>query len=161
QVLVWFDPISASDSFAEGQLPIFVYEHGAGRTVYGFPRLGGRVKAALFHDGLPVSDPDIPQPDVLPSEIDALRDALASALPTLAVAPVRASTTCLFTNTPDSRFVLGRHPAHPHVLLCSPCSGHGFKFAPVIGEINANLVTADASPFDLSAFKVTRFAGGP
>jgi len=161
QVLVWFDPPSAPDLFDGTRFPIFVYEYRTGHTAYGFPRVPGGVKAAVFHGGEMVPNPDVVQPAVTAAEIEVVRDALISAFPGLAAATVRASASCLFTNAPDSRFVVGRHPAYSHVLLCSPCSGHGFKFAPAIGEINADLLTRGASSFDLSPFEVTRFMSGP
>ncbi|PYQ42041.1 MAG: N-methyl-L-tryptophan oxidase, partial [Acidobacteria bacterium] len=49
------------------------------------------------------------------------------------------------------------HPEHEQVLIVSPCSGHGFKFSPVIGEIVADLVTRGASRFDLTPFSLERF----
>jgi sarcosine oxidase len=161
QVLVWFDPPGNPDRFDAEQFPIFVYEYSVGQTAYGFPRVAGRVKAAVFHGGPLVADPDVVQPDATSEETQTVRDALASAFPTLATAPVRSTATCLFTNAPDSRFVIGAHPAHPRVVLCSACSGHGFKFAPAVGEVIADLVTTGASAMDLSPFEVTRFLGGP
>jgi sarcosine oxidase len=161
QVLVWFDPPASPDQFDAARFPIFVYEYRTGHTAYGFPRLEQGVKAAVFHGGEMVPNPDAIQAPVTGAEIQVVRDALASAFPALGTAPVRATMTCLFTNAPDSRFVIGRHPAHSQVLLCSSCSGHGFKFAPAIGEINADLLTRGASQFDLTPFEVTRFMGGP
>ena len=67
---------------------------------------------------------------------------------------------CMYTNTPDGHFILGRHPAWPQVVIASPCSGHGFKFAPVIGEMAAMLLDDRRPPFDLSLFKPERFAAG-
>jgi sarcosine oxidase len=161
QVLVWFEPSAAPDLFDVRRFPIFVYEYRVGQTAYGFPRVDGRVKAAVFHGGPVVSDPDVLQPAGTSLEIQAVRDALSSTFPTLATAPVHATAPCFFTNAPDSRFVIGPHPAHPQVLICSACSGHGFKFAPAIGEIMADLATTGASPIDLSPFEVTRFLHGP
>ena len=60
---------------------------------------------------------------------------------------------CLYTNTPDEHFWIDRHPAHPQVLIVSPCSGHGFKFASVIGEIVADSLIEGRSRFDLSLFR--------
>ena len=161
QVLVWFDPPKSPDLFDDAAFPIFIYEHRIGQTTYGFPRLSLGVKAAVFHGGPSVPDPETVQAAVTAEEIEAVRAVLAPTFPALATAPVRASRTCLFTNAPDSRFVLGLHPAHANVVVCSPCSGHGFKFASVIGEINADLLTKGTSAFDLSPFSVTRFMGGP
>ncbi len=56
-----------------------------------------------------------------------------------------ALRACMFTNTPDEHFILDSHPQHPQVVLASPCSGHGYKFCSVIGEILADLATGDTS----------------
>jgi len=66
---------------------------------------------------------------------------------------VLASVVCLYTNTPDEHFWIDRHPEHSNVLVVSPCSGHGFKFAPVIGEIVADLVEGRKTGFDLGLFR--------
>jgi sarcosine oxidase len=161
QVLVWFDPPSVPDLYDASRFPVFVYEYRPGQTAYGFPRLDTGVKAAVFHGGPTVPDPNATQPPVTADEVQAVRAALSSAFPAFVAAPVRASVTCLFTNAPDTRFVLGHHPTYPQVLLCSPCSGHGFKFAPAVGDINADLVTTGSSSLDLSLFEVTRFMSGP
>ena len=164
QVLVWFDPSippAAPDLFDPKCFPIFVYEYRGGQTAYGFPRIEGRVKAAVFHGGPTVADPDVIQPEATDREIQSVREALAPTFPALSSAPVRATAPCFFTNSPDSRFIIGPHPAAPQVLICSPCSGHGFKFAPAIGDIVADLVTTGTSQTDLSPFEVTRFLHGP
>ena len=56
-----------------------------------------------------------------------------------------ALRACMFTNTPDEHFILDHHPDLPQVVLASPCSGHGYKFCPVVGEILADLATGDGS----------------
>jgi sarcosine oxidase len=50
-----------------------------------------------------------------------------------------ALRACMFTNTPDEHFIVDRHPDHEQVVLASPCSGHGYKFCSVMGEILADL----------------------
>ena len=55
-------------------------------------------------------------------------------------------------------FVIDSLPGHPHVVIASPCSGHGFKFAPVIGEIVADLVTKSAQRHEIGRFSLKRFA---
>ena len=64
-----------------------------------------------------------------------------------------ASVVCLYTNVADGHFWIDRHPDHAKVLVASPCSGHGFKFAPVIGEILADLVQGKRPRFDLGRFR--------
>ena len=66
--------------------------------------------------------------------------------------------TCLYTVTPDFGFVIDRHPQCERVLLVSPCSGHGFKHSPAIGEALAELSTGGAARFDLAPFALKRFA---
>jgi sarcosine oxidase len=59
--------------------------------------------------------------------------------------------------TPDHDFIIDRLPDAPNVIVASPCSGHGFKFAPVVGEILAQLVTEGETPHDISRFRLARF----
>ena len=69
----------------------------------------------------------------------------------------RRAVTCLYTNTPDSDFVIDRHPRHPQVVIASPCSGHGFKFASAVGEALADLTDGVAPRTDLAPFRIARF----
>ncbi len=59
--------------------------------------------------------------------------------------------------TPDGDFLIDRLPGQPNVIVASPCSGHGFKFAPVIGEILADLATTGATRHDIARFALARF----
>jgi sarcosine oxidase len=70
--------------------------------------------------------------------------------------PLRSTAVCVYTNTPDEHFLLDAHPKHPAVFIASPCSGHGFKFASVIGEIAAARLEDRPVPFDLSLFRGAR-----
>ena len=67
------------------------------------------------------------------------------------------ATTCLYTMTPDGHFLIDQLPGAPNVIAALPCSGHGFKFAPVIGEILADLATAGTTEHDISRFELARF----
>ena len=67
--------------------------------------------------------------------------------------------TCMFTNTADKHFVIDTHPGYPQVCLASPCSGHGFKFASVIGEIMADLAETGVTRHDISLFRLARLLG--
>jgi sarcosine oxidase len=67
------------------------------------------------------------------------------------------ANTCLYAMTPDGHFVIDRLPDAPQILVALACSGHGFKFAPVIGEILADLATKGATSHDISRFRVARF----
>ena len=66
--------------------------------------------------------------------------------------------TCMFTNTPDNHFVIDLHPDYEQVAFASPCSGHGYKFASVIGEIMADLAETGITRHDISLFRLDRLA---
>jgi sarcosine oxidase len=70
--------------------------------------------------------------------------------------PTMNLQTCLFTNTEDNHFVIDLHPEYPQVALASPCSGHGFKFASVVGEIMADLAEKGMTRHDISLFRLDR-----
>ena len=90
--------------------------------------------------------------DVAPNEIETMRRIVRKFLPG-ADGPLRSAVVCMYTNTPDHHFFIDRHPAHPQVLIASPCSGHGFKFSSVIGEILCELLGERRSHFDLRLFR--------
>ena len=94
-----------------------------------------------------------------PTEADEalLRNSLRAYFPE-ADGPTLHLTTCLFTNTPDEHFIIDRLPDCPEILVASPCSGHGFKFASVIGEILADLAVTGTTEHDLSLFRYDRAA---
>jgi len=67
---------------------------------------------------------------------------------------VSESATCLYTNTPDGHFVIDAHPGVPDVIVASACSGHGFKFAPAIGDALADLALGTEPSVDLAPFRL-------
>jgi sarcosine oxidase len=157
-VVHWFEPKVHADWFSAERLPIFIAEYAPGKMFYGFPSRPEGVKIALHHQGEKVDSVDDVQREVARGEIEEMRALIARYMPDLN-GTWRASTVCLYTNTPDEDFIIDAHPTHPQVLLVSPCSGHGFKFSPVIGEIVANLIVDGRSTFDLAPFKLSRFLG--
>jgi sarcosine oxidase len=159
QTLFWFDTPASDARFLESGFPIWAYEFTRGQICYGFPRLPRGVKAAVMHGGEILPSADDARRTTAPAEVEPLRQALRRVLPDLAAAPVLDSAVCLFTNMPDGHFLIDFHPAHPQVLISSPCSGHGFKFASAIGEIHADLITTGRSQFDLSAFRLRSASG--
>ena len=95
---------------------------------------GVGVKAGLHHGGSP-TEPDREEgPDA--EIVDAIASWVRERFPQVDPTPVRAET-CIYTTTPDERFVIERHG---RIVVCSACSGHGFKFAPAVGELVADLV---------------------
>ena len=150
QIQFWFEPINPS-AFHPDRCPIHIWEFEPDRHFYGFPYLGEGVKVAGHHEGETVN-PDFINRDVAPEEVEAMRALVRQFLPG-ADGPLRSAVVCMYTNTPDHHFFIDRHPAHPQVLIASPCSGHGFKFSSAIGEVVANLTTTAGSGFDLSLFR--------
>jgi sarcosine oxidase len=155
QVLCWFEPASSREIFRPEVCPIFIVEYASSRFFYGFPDVGDGVKVAIHHEGQ-TTQPDSIQREVREQDTKAVRDLVTRFLPA-AAGRLLSATVCMYTNTPDAHFIFGRHPQCPLVLIASPCSGHGFKFAPVIGEMAATLLSGGVPPFDLGLFRPDRF----
>ena len=151
QILFWFEPCGDANLFKPERCPIHLWEYAPGRFFYGFPDLGTGVKVARHHQGH-LTNPDNVQRAVAPEEVETMRVIVRRFLPQ-AEGPLRASTVCLYTNTPDGHFFIDSHPEYPQVLVASPCSGHGFKFSSVIGEILSDMIIQGRSRFDLSLFR--------
>ena len=133
QVLCWFEPASDAESFRPDRCPIFIFEYASSRFFYGFPDLGDGVKLAIHHEG-EITQPDLIQRGVGEQDTEKVRGVLERFLPA-AAGRLLSATVCMYTNTPDAHFVFGPHPRCSQVLIASPCSGHGFKFSSVIGEL--------------------------
>lgn len=155
QVQYWFRDLHRPAQFTPAHFPIFIAEHAPNRHWYGFPDVGEGLKVALHHYG-ELTHPDSIDRTVGPHESDAMRDVLREFLPDVHGAPSQ-SAVCMYTTTPDEDFVIGRHPAHPAVIVASPCSGHGFKFASALGEVLADLAMDRSPEFDLALFSPARF----
>jgi sarcosine oxidase len=160
QVVFWLEPGREVAQYDAARFPIYAYEFEPGTICYGFPRLARGVKAAVMHGGELAPAPDKIDRMVRARDEDVLRAAIRPVLPDLSAAPARGGDVCLFTNTPDHDFIIDFHPRHPQVLISSPCSGHGFKFASAIGELQSDLLIDGASRFDLAPFRIRRFLGG-
>ncbi|XP_060114938.1 peroxisomal sarcosine oxidase [Heteronotia binoei] len=131
--------------------------------IYGLPsdEYPGLVKIC-YHHGSPV-EPD--QPDQLDRasavpDRQILQDFVRNYLPGLDPEPA-VEERCLYTNTPDEDFVLDRHPRFNNIIIGAGFSGHGFKFAPVIGEILCKLSLGEETPYNLAPFRISRFLPSP
>jgi sarcosine oxidase len=154
QVLFWYEPAANPGRFAPERFPIFIWEDEPGRFLYGFPDLGDGVKIARHMEG-EATDPGRVRREVSARETEALRLALVRCIPD-AAGRLLQSAVCLYTNTPDQHFVVDLHPEHAQVVIASPCSGHGFKFASALGETLADLATGRKPAFDLEPFRLGR-----
>jgi sarcosine oxidase len=155
QVLGWFEPLQPA-YYSPDRCPVFILE-SEDDACYGFPDFAGTgVKTASHRKGayLPSAD-DLSQDGGAADEAQ-IRRMLALAMPE-ANGPLRAMRTCMYTRTPDEDFVIDRSSADPRIILASPCSGHGFKFASVIGEVLADLALGKTPANDISRFKLERF----
>ena len=160
QTLFWFEPFSGFDLFRPPHFPVYIWQVSQDSEIYGFPWLAlpgepRGVKVAFFYRDL-VIDPNSIRTPVESHEIDEMRDVLRTRIPNLPGKLVHAQR-CLYTETPDHHFIIDRHPEYPNVILASPCSGHGYKFCSVVGEILADLVERDASRHSLDLFSIDRF----
>ena len=155
QAVFWMEPPD-NTKYDPKVFPIWAYEYTPGLICYGFPNLPRGVKASGMHSGEIVADPDSVNRRVSDDEAAALKAAIAPVLPELSRAKVQERDVCLFTNTPDHDFVIDFHPDYPRVVVSSACSGHGFKFSSVVGEIQAGLVIDGRSRFDLAPFAIDR-----
>jgi sarcosine oxidase len=156
QVQFWFEPAARAEYFNVNRCPIYLWEYRPDRFFYGFPDLGEGVKVGRHHEG-EITDPETVRREVAAEEVEGMRALLRRFIPDVD-GPLRATSVCLYTNTPDSHFLIDVHPAHPQVVMASPCSGHGFKFSSVIGEILAGLLTEGRTAFDLNCFRLSRFS---
>jgi len=159
-VLYWFRPTTDVALFEPGRFPVFLIEYEPGKLFYGFPALGNDgVKVARHHTGVSCSPADIRR-EIDPDEIREARSILERHLPTVN-GELLSATTCMYTNTPDGHFIIDRHPEHPNVILASPCSGHGFKFASVIGEVLADLTCDGQTQHPIDMFRLGRLPPRP
>ena len=117
--------------------PSFIHRPDTGIGIYGLETPGEGIKVAQHMVG-PVVDPDTRTFDIDDAKTDAVVRYVEEWLPGLDPTP-HHQVTCLYTTTPDHHFVLRRDGDVVHV---SPCSGHGFKFAPEIGRLAADLALA-------------------
>jgi sarcosine oxidase len=151
----WFRPSLDGGLSGPDRLPVFIMEYARERLLYGLPDTGHGIKIAKHHQGERTTA-DTVRRRVDDHERVEMQALVMQWLPRVA-GPLTESTVCLYTNTPDRNFILDYHPAHRNVIVASPCSGHGFKFASAVGEILADLAVEQTPAFDLSPFRATRF----
>jgi sarcosine oxidase len=161
QFLHWFEAADAS-TMTPDRTPVYVWKFGPDDAdiFYGFPAIdgpGGGVKVATEQYGVKADADDLSY-DVDPDASRTMFDHCVDGRLPLLQATVK-SARCLYTDTPDRKFIIDRHPEHENIVLASPCSGHGFKHSAAIGESLAELTTEGRSTIDLSAFSLARFPG--
>ena len=177
--LFWLEPTRPARDMRLEELPVWIMEvpqisggavpepiwageiahgHGLGgetEAFYGFPLDEVGLKVARHHSGVR-TDPDTV--DREPSARDeAVIRAFTQRYMPAADGPVTRGMVCMYTNTPDLHFVIDRHPQHDAVVFASACSGHGFKFSSVTGEVLADLAIEGRSEHPIEFLSLDRF----
>jgi sarcosine oxidase len=160
QVMYWFDIRAGCQStFAPPGFPIFIWivAKGSEFGFYGFPTLDDKTIKIATEQFTVVTDPDRAQRAVSVEEEQFMyKDYVQGRLPGIS-ARCETATSCLYTVTPDSHFVIDVHPDNDRIIIASPCSGHGFKHSAAIGEALAQQVIDGKSKIDISSFSLRRF----
>ena len=160
QVLGWVNPAEPGQ-FTADRFPVWVLDGNKGQGVhYGFPITpdgsgGEGLKLALHWPGTD-ADADTVERGVLPGDERDIHDALERFLPA-GRGPLLSQRICLYTNTPDGHFIVDRHPEHSRVNIACGFSGHGFKFASVMGEVLADLSMNGKTDWPIGFLGLSRF----
>ena len=156
QVLLWFEPKKDKELFLNKNLPNTGWDLENGLEFYTQPIIESKgFKVAMHHNGKFIS-PDNLLRESNKDDIDIIRGFLEEYIPS-ANGELIDTRVCIYTDTPDYDFILDRHPEDDNIIICSPCSGHGFKFTPAIGEICSNMIVGQNIQYDLSEFSLSRF----
>ena len=163
QVLYWFDIKEDITTYLPENFPIFIFVGTGEDDIYGFPAIDGPqggLKVA-FEEYLIDTTPENVNREISREEIKRVyKKYITKHLPGVSDKCIKA-VSCLYTVTPDSKFVIDTHPEYSQIIIASPCSGHGFKHSAAIGEALSELAVTGESQFDLNAFKIDRFTKNP
>ena len=153
QQVLYFRP-EDSTLFSIGRFPAFIYKgEGDLDAYYGMPEcLGMGVKVAR-HGG-PEVDPSAVDRSIEPAYIEEIREFLRRTVPSLADSPIERSEVCLYTMAEGERFRVGPMRGRSDVIVASPCSGHGFKFSCLIGQVLADLMIDGSTSIDIEPWRI-------
>ena len=154
QEVFHFGPTPADARFDEGTLPVWL--DVTGRFIYGVPGHAHRGFKIADDTAGPEFDPTHGSRDITADGIAAARRFLRMRFPGLADAPFAGGEVCQYEKSPDSHFIIDRHPQAANVWIVGGGSGHGFKMGPALGELVASLVLSDGAPDP--QFGLARFA---
>jgi sarcosine oxidase len=162
QAVGWFRP-AQQETTHYGAFPIFILEATRG-MFYGFPDFEGRGVKAAQHDHGRVVGADEWNPPADDAELEPVRATLTELIPG-AAGPILERDICLYTNTAKAdvglddgnEFIIDRLPQDPRIIVASPCSGHGAKFATAIGAMLADMVL-DSKLMAPRPFRLDRFS---
>jgi sarcosine oxidase len=155
--LLWFEPIAHADRFDLGRFPICIWATRDLGDFYLTPHVEIPGVKIGQHDNTRPCDPATVDRQVTADDERPLRTFLERYIPSLA-GPVASSRVCMYENSPDLHFMVDRHPSLPNVVLGAGFSGHGFKFASVMGELLADLATTGSTTPDADFLRLNRLA---
>ena len=154
QAMGWYEATDPA-LFELSRFPIWIRE-APDHIAYGFPTVDGRtVKLALHHEGS-AAEPDTVDRAIHASDTGPLDGYVSKYFAGLGAHAVEMRV-CMYTNTPDRHFVIGPIGGVDNVTVLSPCSGHGFKFASVIGDIAADFALDGDTRRNVERFDPDRF----
>ena len=154
-IQAWFSP--GTNAYDATGFPAFlVNRRGLPGPLYGFPDFGDGVKAAFHGLGDLTDAKQINREIDRASDVEPIARALEQWMPG-AAKTLRDAKPCMYTLTPDEHFVIDHHPDHANLVLCGGFSGHGFKFAPIVGEIGAELALDGGSRHGIEFLSLRRF----
>ncbi|MDY1038412.1 N-methyl-L-tryptophan oxidase [Lelliottia sp. CFBP8978] len=156
KVFSWFQ---ADGRFStQNKFPAFTGELPNGDQFYSFPSEKDALKIGKHNGGQIISSPDDRKPfGANPGDGAEAFHFLRQILP--GIGGLLHGAACTYDNTPDEDFIIDTLPGHANTLLITGLSGHGFKFASVLGEIAAQFAQGKTPPFDLTPFSLSRFNG--
>lgn len=156
QVLFWLEPKKNKEFFESDMMPNTGWDLDNGLEFYTQPNLEKKgFKVANHHNGEFISPNNLNR-ETKEEDIITIRSFLEEYIPD-GNGKILDSKVCIYTDTPDFDFILDFSPVDENIIICSPCSGHGFKFTPAIGEICSKMIKREKIPFDISEFSINRF----
>lgn len=157
KTLLWTSPGDKQLTLDNGFLP-FAIEEADGRFRYGFPAVDGDgVKLGEHTGGAPLANPEDAAPEAAEQARRDMEAYLHRRLPGLSPS-ITKEQSCLYAMSPDGHFIIDRHPDDPRTIIAMGFSGHGFKFAPVIGDALADLTLKGETIKAFDFLKLARFA---
>jgi sarcosine oxidase len=158
-VLGWFSPLGDPSPFSERNLPVWIVDSEECGHFYGFPIHGipGFKLGRLRDHPSPSVDPNLPRVEPNASDEADMREFISRYFPR-ANGPILSMAACFFENTPDRSPIIDSVPGVKGAWVLGGFSGHGFKYATVMGEIARELVTTGTSSQNLKPFKASRFS---
>lgn len=161
QVLFWLTPSAPEEypNYRRDRFPIFISDTSNG-SFYGLPMIDRRgIKIGMHYGANEVGDPSEIDGNVNEADETQIREILNTYLPGID-GEVNDASTCIYTLTPDRHFVLDLHPEFSNVCIAGGFSGHGFKFASVVGEIMADFALTGKTALPVQMFNIQRLLTG-